>query len=414
MRGFYSVLFFLAIPVYAAPLDGLLTALPETYSDKLTVEAGYDMANDTVDVFNIRGDVASDIGDYAGGHVRVVWPVTKHFQIDGSLWKRGIDYREDTIKLDSWQVGAQHRIANQKGLLPALALRMSAWGSRSDGVTKSGDLSINGFTAESATVHNPKDQQAQLDILSTWSFGDGWQMDLFAGVGRGKVKLDNLTTKTIRGSNSDGSISVEAIKGSVISKQNTFLPEALVTSSGKTASAADVFVSKDRIEMGRLTYTNDRGIDFHFESVRITPSAATHGVEQEDLVAALDGYTLAPSELVTLSNRAVFDFSQVEYDFNYAQAGLALSWHKDNWRMRGSYLWQKFNRDSGVSDAFTAVQTVTGEVAYRIGDGKAVFVRGQLMDRNLMGETPLAYNSLTASRFDKMYGLLTLGLVMGF
>jgi len=408
MRGFYSVLFFLAIPVYAAPLDGLLTALPETYSDKLTVEAGYDMANDTVDVFNIRGDVASDIGDYAGGHVRVVWPVTKHFQIDGSLWKRGIDYREDTIKLDSWQVGAQHRIANQKGFLPALALRMSAWGSRSDAVTKS-SATLNGLTATEVSVHQPEDRQYQADMLMSWKLSDGWQLDTFAGGGHGKVKIGNISVATITGSRNG--LTVSGTSGVLNRSGVASLGAVTAEKDGNTFTGTGVTVSENLIRIDALEFSG-----LTCSEVSVSPGEAScvlNGTPLQ-LTGFLSAFDLNIDDLLALSNNVGFNYGQVEYDFNYAQAGLALSWHKDNWRMRGSYLWQKFNRDSGVSDAFTTVQTVTGEVAYRISDGKAVFVRGQLMDRNLMGETPLAYNSLTASRFDKMYGLLTLGFVMGF
>ena len=366
MRYLALCLLCITAPVCAAPLDGLLTALPETYADKLTVEVGYDMANDTVDVFNFRGGVSQDVGDYAGGHVRIVWPVTRFLQIDGALWKRGIDYHQDTINLDSWQVGAQHRVANQQGPLPALALRLGAWGSRADTVMKSSDTVFTSpsfglttgqtITLGSVTVSRPEDQQSQLDLIASWEIAPTVQMDLFAGLGKGKTKIGGVTANNI-------SYNGIALCGAA-SFEFTRDGRAICTATGQDFSALA------------------QGLGFGTGSLNVYPEA--------------------------------------EYKFTYAQAGLALSWHQDNWHLRGSYLFQKFNRDhvdalivSRNGRSYTTVQTLSGEVAYRLGKGVAAFLRGQIMDHNLMGETPLAYNTLTASRFSQRYGLLTLGLVVG-
>lgn len=408
MRAFCFCFLGLVSPAFAAPLDGLLTALPETYSDRPTVEVGYDMVNDTVDVFNIRGDVAADIGDYSGGHVRVVWPLTPFLQLDGALWKRGIDYRQDTIKLDSWQVGAQQRIANQKGALPALALRLSAWGSRSDAVTKS-SATLNGLTATQVSVHSPEDRQYQADLLMSWKLSDGWQVDTFGGVGRGKVKIGNIAVSTITGSRNG--LSVSGTNGALSRSGIATLDTVTASKDSNTFTGTGVTVSNNLIQIDSLAFSGLTCAD-----VSVSPGAATcvFNGSPIELTGFLSGFGLDIDDLLALSNEIGFNYGQVEYDFNYMQAGFALSWHKDNWRLRGSYLFQKFNRDSGVADTYNTVQTLTGEAAYRVGDGKAVFLRGQIMDHNLMGETPLAYNSLTASRFDKKYGLLTLGFVMGF
>jgi hypothetical protein len=401
-------LFFTPLPLWAAPLDGFLTALPETYSDRPTVEVGYDMANDTVDVFNIRGDVAADVGDYAGAHVRVVWPVTPFLQLDGSLWKRGIDYRQDTIKLESWQVGAQQRISNQKGALPALALRVSAWGSRSDAVTKS-SATLNGLTATQVSVEKPEDRQYQADVLMSWKLGDGWQIDTFGGVGRGKVKIGNVSVGTITGSRNG--LSVSGANGVLNHSGTATLDTVTASKNSNTFTGTGVAVSNNLIRIDSLAFSEQTCAD-----VSVSPGAAScvFNGNTIQLTGFLTGFGMDIDDLLALSNNIGFNYGQVEYGFNHGQLGFALSWHQDNWRLRGSYLFQKFKRDSGVVNTFDTVQTLTGEVAYRVGNGKAVFLRGQIMDHNLMGETPLAYNSLTASRFDKKYGLLTLGFVMGF
>jgi hypothetical protein len=41
-------------------------------------------------------------------------------------------------------------------------------------------------------------------------------------------------------------------------------------------------------------------------------------------------------------------------------------------------------------------------------------VRGQLMSGPFLGEIPFLYNRITAPRFDKEYGFVTVGLILDF
>jgi hypothetical protein len=44
----------------------------------------------------------------------------------------------------------------------------------------------------------------------------------------------------------------------------------------------------------------------------------------------------------------------------------------------------------------------------------ALFVRGQYMSNQFLGEVPFAYNRFTASKFSRRYSLVTAGLWMFF
>ncbi|MDB5726920.1 MAG: putative signal peptide protein, partial [Noviherbaspirillum sp.] len=55
-----------------------------------------------------------------------------------------------------------------------------------------------------------------------------------------------------------------------------------------------------------------------------------------------------------------------------------------------------------------------GELAYRLTTNLSLFGRGQYMTNQFTGEIPFAYNTFTAGRFDKRYGIVTVGLAADF
>jgi hypothetical protein len=112
------------------------------------------------------------------------------------------------------------------------------------------------------------------------------------------------------------------------------------------------------------------------------------------------------------------DFS---YDSSYYQLGGMLQWHNPNWSVRGGYqyqYWQRNNVDAlVVSNGGVPYQSnniVVADVARKVSDHVALFVRGQLMSNQFVGEIPFAYNSLTASKFALRYGFATFGVTMEY
>jgi hypothetical protein len=98
-----------------------------------------------------------------------------------------------------------------------------------------------------------------------------------------------------------------------------------------------------------------------------------------------------------------------------------LQWHRNNWRLQGGYHFQQVNRNAidalivsrnGV--AYNTNHIFIADLQYEFLKNQFVFLRGQLMSNQFLGEIPFAYNSVTASKFDRSYGLVSLGVRLGF
>jgi hypothetical protein len=342
----------------AAPLDGLLTAHPEQFSKKGYVELGYDAMNKTLDVFDIRDQDASlsgtNIGDYQGAHIRAGLSLTPALWLDGGLWRRKLDYRADQVAIDSWQVAGQYRVLDGKGVVPALGLRLSAWGNRSGDLTKSTPTTVQGVTLDRISVRSPQDVQVQLDLVSSWSPGKAHEIALLAGVGSSKVSV--------------GEIAAQDTQGGCL--YNIVFGPTSVTGTLAQPCAANIV-------QNNFSIPNE-----------------TYGVNVS---------------------------RETEYSSRYAQLGLMYAWKSRRFMLRGGYTYQIFQRDY-IDDAirqrggkaYEASHTLTGEVSMLATKRMAVYLRGTAMSNQLLGEVPFAYNSLTAHRFDKVYGIVSAGLLVGF
>lgn len=132
------------------------------------------------------------------------------------------------------------------------------------------------------------------------------------------------------------------------------------------------------------------------------------------------------SDTVRLAGFELQDLIQVDgeacYRATFLQLGANLRWKaSERWTMVGGYSLQRLSRDrvddiveSRGNDSYTLAHTLIGQVNYRLTPGVQVFGRGQLMSSPFLGEIPFLYNSITASRFGKAYGIATVGLVVEF
>jgi hypothetical protein len=341
----------------AAPLDGLLTAHPEQFSKKGYVELGYDAMNKTLDVFDIRNQDASlsgtNIGDYQGAHIRAGLSLTPALWLDGGLWRRKLDYRADQVEIDSWQVAGQYRVLDGKGVVPALGLRLSAWGNRSGDLTKSSPTTVQGVTLDSVSVNSPEDLQVQLDLVGSWNPGKAHEVTLLAGVGSSRVRVGEVTASYV-----------------------------------------------------------ERGCLY---DVVFGPTSVISTKAQPCDTNSVNGWSL-PNDAFGINVS-----QETQYNSRYAQLGLTYAWKSRRFMLRGGYTYQIFKRDyiddairARGGQAYEASHTLTGEVTMLASKRMAVFLRGTAMSNQLLGEVPFAYNTLTAHRFDKVYGIVSAGLLVGF
>ena len=339
-------------PVLAAPLDALLTAKHASTPGEIELEVSYDLVNNAVDIFNIRGSDATyagtNVGDYHGAHVRAGIAVTSDIWVDGALWQRRLDYRADLLTINTWQVGAQYKLLGEaSGYQPSLALRVGAWGNYSAALNKSSPTTVRGQTLSSVTVNKPNDAQVQVDLIGSTRLFNQLDFSVYGGAGVSQVKV-----KSVNGTAALGGCSYAL----------TFTPQAVLG----ICSSGDGFLIPNKIY----------GIDV---------------------------------------------YNEAQYKASFASGGMSATWQQQNWLLRGGYQFQRINR--GQIDAtiqkrggitYETNHVFLGEVMYRVLRNTAIFVRGQYMTNQFVGEIPFAYNTMTASRFDKHYGILSTGLAFGF
>jgi hypothetical protein len=342
----------------AAPLDALLSANKAAAPGKVEIEAGYDVVNSKVDIFNVRNrdnDFAgTNIGDYHGAHARAGVAITPKLWLDGGLWQRRLEYRNDEAKLNSWQVAAQYKFLEGQALVPTLAARVGAWGNNADSLNKTSPTTVSGVTLNSVTVNNPSDRQFQADLIASWPVLRQGEVSTFIGGGTSRVQLDSVT-------------------------------------GNATQNGCNYNLAFGRNELtGTLAQFCNAGV-------------------------VVDRFTMSNSAV------GINVYDEAEYRARFMHAGLSGKWLTGNWQFRAGYDYQRVNR-SGVDDIISQRggkpidnnHTFIGEIMYRVSDHVSLFGRGQMMVRQFTGEIPFAYNTLTASRFDKKYGFVTAGVVLSF
>lgn len=113
--------------------------------------------------------------------------------------------------------------------------------------------------------------------------------------------------------------------------------------------------------------------------------------------------------------------SSLSYASHYYQAGGNLQWAIEKWQLSAGYQFQYLNRSEvdavivqrgGI--AYQSNHIVVAEVARKVARGLIVFVRGQAMNNQFVGEMPFSYNSVTASKFGRMYGFASFGARLDF
>ncbi|PUA20198.1 hypothetical protein [Glaciimonas sp. PCH181] len=348
----------LASLAVAAPMDAFLSANQSSTPGEVQVEAAYDMVNSTVDVFNLRGKdttySGTNVGDYHGGHIRVGVAVTSRLWLDAGFWERRIQYKPDVAKINTWQLAGQYKIFEGSGYQPNVAIRLGAWGNYADNLTKSSPTTVNGTTLSSVTAVNPKDVQYQLDLIGTSKIMEHTELTLFGGVGASRVTVGSVTGTASRGG---------------CNYNVAFGPTDTVGTLAQLCNASVV-------------------VD-HFS---IPNSSSGFNVNNE-----------------------------TQYTATFYHAGAMLKWHENDWQVRAGYQFQYINRNhiddfikSQGGVAYHSNHILIGEVMYKLLPNTSVFLRGQYMTNQFTGEIPFAYNALTASRFDKNYGIVSTGLVMTF
>jgi len=351
--------------VQASPLDFLLTARPELAGTR-QAEVAFDAINDTLDVFNIRGNdpvyAGTSVGDYEGAHLRLGFAPVDRWWIDGALWARKLEYPGETGSISSWSLAAQYRLAGPPAdaiaSAPSWAIRASLWGNRSGTLNKNSPTQLLGYTLDTVSIDEPRDLQLQLDLIGSIGGPDAW-FSWFGGLQRSKIDYSSLSGTATRGT----------------------CPYDI--SFGSTATTltqtADCDTSSGTVLAG----------------AQITVDNAAAGIDPQGALA---------------------------YTANVIRLGANGFRRWGPWHLRGGVLYEYFDRGDEVEQQANQLSGVyhssnlslSLEAGYRVAPGVVLFVRGTAWQHQLMGEVPFLYNGVTAKRSDREYGLVSFGVSAAF
>ncbi|MCX7177565.1 MAG: hypothetical protein NTX56_01975 [Proteobacteria bacterium] len=338
----------------AAPLDAFLAADTQLTPWQGQAEIGYDAVNDGIDVFKVRANDpvygGSNVGDYNGFHLRGIYQFPHRLSLHGDWWQRQIKYRADKQDLHSWVVAVQYRLFENNN-----------WNKSNYALR----VSAWGNEASTLTKSSPTSLFGRtLDSVSVSDPKDRqFQLDLL-----GSWRLsDRLDASAFVGTGKS-QVSVGAVGGTITDNGCAYN----LSFSGSLATA---------------TLANPCGS-------LISASFTTPGPDIGQEVA---------------------------YHAKHLHAGGMLQWRDLVWRLSGGYQYQRLIRDhvddliaSRGGESYRSNHVLVGEIARKVGQSSAIFLRGQLMSNQFVGEIPFAYNSVTASKFSNRYGLASVGFMQSF
>jgi hypothetical protein len=345
----------LGSPAAAAPLDALLTAMPERLTPLGYVELGVDHMNDGLDVFKIRETdpltAGTAAGDYRGQHLSAGWRVMDGLWLAGSLWQRNVSDAADTYLYNSWQLAAQYRFMEASGAWPAMALRVSGWGNRASATESSTPVTVPGAILNTVKVTEPADQQLQADLVGTWPLSPALEVSALVSAGTSQLSYGALSATTSRNG---------------CNYQLSF-------------TGNDIF--------GTL----------------IPPCAATGGIIKQFFDSSGDyGVDVA---------------NEIAWRGTFMQLGVNSAWRSGPWTLQGGYLFHAVRREavdailaSRGKASHTQNHNITLEADYRVHPHVSVFSRAQFSSNLFFNDIPVTYNSSTAARFGSKYSLFSVGL----
>ncbi|MEY2689309.1 MAG: hypothetical protein RL375_3508 [Pseudomonadota bacterium] len=355
-----------ATSLAAAPLDALLGAgnlASGTHAWQL--EAGRDLANQRVDLFDLRGSAASgQTGNYEGNQLGLRWS-SERWQVDARAWRRKLHERVDTHVVHSWRLGAQTRLAGP------VSLRVSGWGNQASTLSRSTGtrLQVEGLNAalNHFAVHRPRDRQLQVDVIGHWP---------------------------APGRNLPGGAAGSAV---------SWLPQPRISAFAGLGSSR---VSQSGIAAQALVGTCPYQLEFGATELVARPA---------------DSCTNALTIRVPNALLPFDALNETRYTARMWHAGAAVSLPMDAWTASLGVDYQRLRREvvddivrTRGGQVFDSNHVLIAELAWRHASGVGLLLRGQYMRHQFVGEIPFVYNPLTASKFAHQYGFFTLAMNADF
>jgi hypothetical protein len=341
-------------PVLAAPLDELLTALPERSAPRATLSVAHDQLNGSLRYFRKQDDTPEGVtpttGGYKGAHLEAGLRVIDGLWLTGNLWQRTISNNADQFRYRSWRLSAQGRFNEAAGAMPAVALRLSHWGNDARATRSTTPVRVQGAILDTVTITQPSDRQTQVDLIGTWVLSPALDISASVGAGRSQLGYQGLSATTTRnGCRYELEFSGNDIFG-------TLIPPC----SG----------------LGVVRQFFD--------------SSGEYGIDVANEIA---------------------------WSGRFVQVGVHADWRTGPWTLGVGELLDSVGRKA-VDDilrtrgeaSYRRNQTITLEADYRVSEHLSVFARSQNHSKLFLSDVPVTYNTSTADSFNNRWSLLSLGL----
>jgi hypothetical protein len=363
MRILYPLVFtyaiFSAYSIQAMPLDGLLFIDPITKAHSVaSIEGGYDFTNDTVDYSPNKSDggylAPVDRQRYEGSHIAGKLNLNPYVTVDGMLWRRKIVSLRDSYDLTSYQAAIQYTLPTE-WREHRFAIRAGLWSNTSSILEKNSYTRYQDYLFTSASLHDPEDQQAQLNLIVSRPFFPGFSGSFFTGVGLSRVNFGWL-------------------EGEIKSKE---------------------------------------GCRYHFQLIDDVGE-----IDQLGLCGSVTRLKMRlPTDEAIKNNLGSNPATELSYNATFWQIGGNLLWQRGRWQTHTGYYYQQFDRGSlderirelGLT-SHTSSHTIQTRIEYLLGKQLGIFLRGEYMSNRLLNMIPFTYNSYTADKFGKSGLLFSTGL----
>ena len=349
----------LSVAATAAPLDVFLTARLESASPNGYLEIGSDQMNGSLDVFHVRDSdpltAGTKAGDYHGTYISGGVPLGDGKWLSGGLWQRALSSTSDTYNYTSWMLSGLYRFVEADGKQPAIAVRLSGWGSGATATESTTAVVVPGARLNTVKITDPSDRQLQVDLIGTWNLNASSDVSVNVGVGSSQLSYSALTATTTRnGCDYNVTFTGNNIYGTLIPPCN--VSGGVIQQFYDSSGDYGVDVAKEIAWSGTFF------------------QAGVNGRWQNGPWTIMAGYLLH-----VVKREAVDDI-------------LAARGRK----------------------TYTQNHNISLQTNYQLNPKLTMFARGQLTSNLFFNDIPVTYNTSTAERFDSKYSLFTVGMQLNF
>jgi len=331
----------------SAPLDAFLRI--HNTEKKADISVSLDAMNDTLDVFNMADNYGGNGSRYKAAHLSAGSFTLNDIWLEADVWQRDLAIGNFSASINSWHFSGQKNIVEFTNG-SAIALRLGAWGNRTDEVARNQSLNLAAAQSAFIRIKQPHDLQWQADLIAGIPLSPHLTLNTWLSAGISRVNFDKVkATGVIDGCSYDLQFYNDSYAGHLSAPCSEPI---VLTQLSKPYAAQDIHIFQELRYQSRFYQTG------------------LNGIYQLDAWQMQGGYAFFYTERENVDTRV---------------------------EQRGTR-------------TFNSNHTLMAELAYAFMPSLSASITAQYMRHQWNAEIPFSYNGVTAKHFDKPYGLLSLGI----